>query len=243
MGGNTPTQPWRNVKPKVSLIVPVINGLAPHKTVPRLFKEAKEHGLATVMGLDRDTTDGTLEATRHLVDHLVPFDCDVCYIEGNMNEIADAAETEWGFWVCDDELPSEQLWQFAANIYKHGPYIHRPHMLAPLPDWTASYKPLNTYQPRLFRMDSIRWTGGGMDRLVNESLPERNIPEVLWHFNIWASRESREEKVRLHEAAWQEAWQYHPWPPSSNKAYLWEDYPADVESLESYREYLPDPLK
>jgi len=225
------------VKPKVSLILATIDALAPHKVTLRLLKEAREHGIVTVVGVDRRTTDGTLDAIRTLTDHLVEVTNDTCYCEEVLNEIADQVETDYGFWVCDDELPSGQLWQLAGDTKKYNDRILRPTIISPLPGWTAAYKPLITYQPRLFRMDSFRWTGGGMDRLAMRALPEHDTPEVLWHFNLWAARKSREEKTAAHEKAWHEAWQYHPWPPSSKKAYLWEDYPDEVTSLDPWKEY------
>ena len=70
------------------------------------------------------------------------------------------------------------------------------------------------------------------------TLPEKDIPEVLWHFNLWATRKSREEKTAAHEAAWLAAWQYHPCPAGSRRAYLFEDYPNDTQPIDPWRKYL-----
>lgn len=222
--------------PPVSLILTTWNGLDPHKRVVDLLQAAKDHGLATVVGIDRKTSDGTLDATRHLIDRLVTFDLEVGYIEERMNEIVGAARTPWNFWVCDDELPSEALWQFVQNI-PAGDFIYRPQIISPTPGWEASYAPLHTAQPRIFPRDAIQWRSGGFDLLPLRAFPERDIPEILWHFNLWATRQSREQKTALHEAEWMKAWEHHPWPPQSKKAYLWEDYPTDIESIAPWIEH------
>ena len=233
-----PTLGRNGTKQKVSLIVPTINGLAPHKTTRRLLQEAKAHGLVTVVGVDSRTTDGTAHELAHLIDTLVPIDNTTCYCEERMNEIVDAVQTPWVFWVCDDELPSAQLWAVAETVYRSGPHIFRPNIVSPLPDWKGVYTPLVTYQPRLFKLDTVRWVPGGLDRLPIRTLPEVDIPEVLWHFNLWATRKSREEKTAAHEAAWLAAWQYHPWPAGSRRAYLFEDYPNDTQPIDPWRKYL-----
>lgn len=200
-----------------------------------MLVEARSRGIATVVGIDRKTSDGTLDRIRPLVDHLVVFDLEVGYIEERMNEIVGAARTPWCFWVCDDEYPSDDLWRFVEQVPKTGgSFIYRPQIISPLPEWTASYAPLHTAQPRIFPKEAIAWRSGGFDLLPLRALPERDIPEILWHFNLWATRKSREEKTALHEAEWMKAWEHHPWPPQSKKAYLWEDFPEDTEPIDRW---------
>ena len=227
-------------RPDITLIMPTINALDAHKPALGVLGAAKSRGIGVVVAVDDRTTDGTVEAFSPLVDRFVPFPNTVPYCEEIMDELVAQCHTSWIFWLCDDETPSEQLWKRACTIHRtEQDVILRPTIISPLPGWSGGYVPLRTYQPRIFPNGSIRWPGGGLDILPLRSLPEQNIPEVLWHFNLWATRESREKKTAAHEAAWLEAWDHHPWPASSRKAYLFEDYPNEIESLGPWKRYLP----
>ena len=129
-------------------------------------------------------------------------------------------------------MPSDQLWEFASNVPRAESLIYRPRMVAPLPGWRGHYLPLLTKQPRIFPQGSIRWPNGGIDILPVRAIPEADIPEVLWHFNLWAPRVARETKAAAHEAAWNLNYESHPWPYPGRKSYLYEDHMELVQPFE-----------
>ena len=225
------------LNPRVGLIMATRDGLASWKTTLRVLTEAKSRNIEVAVAVDHRSTDGTAEAVRPLADHFIDFHNDVPYCEDVLDELKSTLRAPWCFLVSDDEWPSSQLWKFASEACFKKQLIYRPRMAAPLPDWSGHYRPLLTAQPRVFPTDSIRWPKGGIDILPLRALPERNIPEVLWHFNLWAPRASREEKVLAHEEAWKKNWDAHPWPAGSRRAYLWEDYPDEISPLEDMEEY------
>ena len=225
------------LKPRVGLIMVTRDGMASWKTTERVIREAKERDMEIAVAVDDRSVDGTADVVRPLADHFIDFHNDVPYCEDVLDELKATLRAKWCFLVSDDEWPSPQLWKFAQDAHRKQSLIYRPRMVAALPDWSGHYRPLLTAQPRVFPTDAIRWPKGGIDILPLRALPERDIAEVLWHFNLWAPRAEREEKVRAHEDAWQKNWDAHPWPAGSRKAYLWEDYPEDIGPLEGLEEY------
>ena len=233
----------RPTKPNTSLVQITRDPLLPWKTSLDTFHKARSLGMEVVVALDRRSVAGSLSAIRPLVDRVIDFDNDTGWPEGAWNTVLDAATRDWAFLVSDDETPSEALWQFATQIptLTNGdePYIWRPRMLAPLPDWSALYRPLDTYQPRYFPRQSLRHNGG-FDELPTTRLKQQvNLDLPLWHFTLWSPRAYREQKVRDHEAAWQKFWHLHPWLPSSDRAYLWENYPDETEPIGKWEEHRP----
>lgn len=232
----------RPTRPNTTLVQIVRDPLLPWKTSLRTFRHARAVGMEVVVALDTRSTTGSLEAVREVATRVVPFDNDTCWPEGAWNTVLDAGTRDWAFLVSDDEEPSQALWEFASKVptLTNGdrPYIWRPRMLAPLPDWSALYKPLDTYQPRYFPRESMRHSGG-FDQLPVSNLKEINLDWPLWHYTLWSPRDYREQKVREHEAAWHQFWSLHPWPPQSGRAYLWEDYPSDIEPIGKWEEDRP----
>jgi len=230
-----------------SLVQVVRDPLHPWKTSLDVFRKAKSLGMEVVVALDSRSEKGSRRAVKELA-RVIDFDSEDCWPEGQLNAVLDAANREWAFLVSDDEMPSDALWQFTTQtpqLTNNGrPYLWRPRMLAPLPDWSAHYKPLDTHQPRFFPRESIRWPGG-FDELPKSPLAEIDFDLVLWHFTLWSPREYRERKVKAHEEAWGRHWASHPWAPSSVKAYLWEDFPNEYASLEEWKDqceyYSPAP--
>lgn len=198
--------------------------------------------MEVVVALDSRSANGSLRAVRDVAHRVISFENEGCHPEVAWNQVLDSATRDWAFLVSDDEEPSQQLWDFVvkgAPLSNNGqPYIWRPRMLAPLPDWSALYKPLDTYQPRFFPRESIRHNGG-FDELPLSKLEEINVQFPLWHYTLWSPREYREAKVKAHEAAWMAHWDLHPWPPSSRKAYLWEEFMTETEPIGQWKEYLP----
>lgn len=224
--------------PRTSLIQVVRDPLLPWKTSLAVFQKARSLGMEVVVALDSRSEKGSLEAVKAVAHRVAVFDTDDVWCEGQLNALLDSVNREWAFLVSDDEMPSDELWEFATRIpevrdERGRHYLWRCRMLAPLPDWSAHYKPLDTYQPRYFPADAIRWPGG-FDVLPQSRLREIDFDLVLWHYTLWSPREYRERKVREHERAWHDHWSAHPWPPSSRKAYLYEDFPD---------EYVPLPVR
>ena len=201
---------------------------------------AKESDMETAVAVDHRSTDGTAAALRPLIDRFIDFRNDKPYCEEILDELVASCRAPWCFIVSDDEMPSSALWDFARGVYRRETLIYRPRMVAPLPGWQGHYRPLLTYQPRLFPQDAIRWPKGGIDILPVRALPERDISPVLWHFNLWAPRATREAKAAAHEAAWNLNLEAHPWPYPGRKSYLWEDYPDEVSPLDDLAEYRPE---
>ena len=220
-----------------------LDGLASWKTTERVLREAKERGMETAVAVDHRSTDGTAEKIRPLVDRFIDFHNDKPYCEEVLDELVASVRSPWCFIVSDDEWPSKQLWGFAEQVHRRESFIYRPTMVAPLPKWDGMYVPLLTYQPRIFPQDSIRFPKGGIDILPVRALPERDIPQVLWHFNLWAPRAYREEKARAHEDAWNRNYAAHPWPYPGRRSYLWEDFPEERGSLDGFTEYAPEGIR
>ena len=136
-----------------------------------------------------------------------------------------------------------RLWEFASKVpklkdNKGRDYLWRCRMIAPLPDWSAHYKTLDTYQPRYFPRESIRWPGG-FDELPMARLKEINVNYVLWHYTLWSPRKYREQKAQLHEAAWNAAWDKHSWPFPGYASYFYEDHPEAYASLDEWKDQRP----
>lgn len=193
--------------------------------------------MEVVVALDSRSEKGSREAVRE-VARVIDFDSADCWPEAQLNTVLDAANREWAFLVSDDEMPSDALWDFAMKTPtltgERGHYLWRPRMIAPLPEWTAHYRPLETYQPRYFPREAIRWPGG-FDEMPQSHLEEIDFDLVLWHFTLWSPRKYREAKVKAHEEAWNKSWSKHPWPFPGAKSYLWEDHPYEYASLEGLR--------
>ena len=225
-----------------SLVQVVRDPLHPWKTSLDVFRRARQMGMEVVVALDSRSEKGSREAVKE-VARVIEFDSEDCWPEAQLNSVLDAANREWAFLVSDDEMPSDALWAFAtkppALLDKKGQhYLWRPRMLAPLPDWSAHYRPLDTYQPRYFPRESIRWPGG-FDEMPKSPLEEIDFDLVLWHFTLWSPREHREQKVEQHEAAWMRSWAKHPWPFPGAASYLYEDHPDQYASLEEWKEQKP----
>jgi hypothetical protein len=199
--------------------------------------------MQVVVGLDSRSAPGSYEAVKALAHKVIVFDTQDEWPEGQLNSVLDAADREWAFLVSDDEMPSEALWDFATRVPKvrdsrDQHYLWRPRMLAPLPDWSAHYLPLDTYQPRYFPREDIRWPGG-FDEMPQSSLSEIDFQLVLWHFTLWSPREHRERKVLDHERAWYAAWDIHPWPFPGAVSYLYEDHPEQYAPLGEWEAHHP----
>ena len=220
--------------PNTSLVQVVLNPLEKWKTSLEVFGKARSFGMEVVVALDTRSGPGSYEAVKEHADIVIPFDNQTCWPEGGLNQVLEEAHRDWAFLVSDDEEPSPQLWDFATKIpsLTNGgdPFIWRCRMLAPLPDWSALYKPLDTYQPRYFPRDGLRW-GLGFDELPKSPFREIDFDLVLWHYTLWSPRTYREQKVKDHEEAWRRWWYLHPWEPSSRKAYLYEDFPEEFVPL------------
>jgi len=213
---------------KVSLIMATLNGLAPWKKTERILSTAKGLGMETVVAMDQRSTDHTAEVLANLIDTHVPFHNDKPYCEEILNDLIEAARSEWCFLVSDDEWPSDELWAFTTKAQRKPQRIYRPHLIATLPDGRR-YRPLDTRQPRVFLAGSIRWPTGGIDILPVRALPEEDIDPILWHYNLHAPRAFREAKAAAHEEAWGKNYDAHPWPYPGRKSYLYEDYPEEIE--------------
>ena len=198
--------------------------------------------MEVVVALDTRSEKGSLEAVKEIAHRVIPFDNDTCWPEGAWNAVLDAATRDWAFLVSDDEEPSPQLWDLTvagAPANNNGqPFIWRPRMLAPLPDWSGLYKPLDTHQPRFFPRAGLRHSGG-FDQMPMSPHREIDFDFVLWHYTLWSPRSFREQKVHDHEAAWNDAWSLHPWPFPGRKSYLFEDHPQDIEPIGKWEEYKP----
>jgi hypothetical protein len=193
--------------------------------------------METVVALDGRSAEGSYEALRAEAHRVFVFDTTDEWPEGQLNRVLDEATREWAFLVSDDEMPSEPLWKFATRVPdvrddrgRH--YLWRPRMLAPIPGTGRFYRPLDTHQPRYFPREAIRWPGN-FDVLPTSRLDEIDFELVLWHYTLFSPRAYRENKVRIHEAAWMREWASHPWPPSSRKAYLYEDFPEEHQECVS----------
>lgn len=230
------------MKPNTSLVQIVLNPLDPWKTSLETFRRARSLGMEVVVALDTRSGPGSLKAVKEVAHTVIPFDNQTCWPEGAWNQVLDAAHRDMAFLVSDDEQPSEQLWEFASKpppFDNEGePYLWRPRMLAPLPDWSGLYKPLDTYQPRYFPREGIRHSGG-FDQLPQSPYEQMNVELVLWHYTLWSPRLYRELKVQAHEKAWNDAWDLHPWPFPGRKAYLYEDYPEEVAPIGAWEEFKP----
>ena len=232
----------RSTKPNTALVQIVLNPLAPWKTSLDTFRKARSLGMEVVVALDTRSEKGSLEAVKEIAHRVIPFDNDTCWPEGAWNAVLDAATRDWAFLVSDDEEPSPQLWDLTvagAPANNNGqPFIWRPRMLAPLPDWSGLYKPLDTHQPRFFPREGLRHSGG-FDQMPMSPHREIDFDFVLWHYTLWSPRSFREQKVHDHEAAWNDAWSLHPWPFPGRKSYLFEDHPQDIEPIGKWEEYKP----
>ena len=222
---------------RTSVILPTINGMEPWKRTLDICREAKRRKMEVCVALDDRTTDDTGKHVAPYVDRLLRVKNDTSYCEAVMNQLSDSTTGEWTFWLCDDEYPSDALWDFVASVHRLPHLIYRPRIVAPVPDWSGHYKPDETLQPRIFPKDTMRWREGGMDILPMRSLPERDIPQVLWHFTLWSPRPWREAKAAYNDSEWMKSWAHHPFPPSSSKAYLWEDHRDQVTPLGDYEQY------
>lgn len=198
--------------------------------------------MEVVVALDSRSQNGSLEAVKAVAHRVFVFDTTDEWPEGQLNRVLDEGTRDWAFLVSDDEWPSDRLWDFATKVPtlldpKGRHYLWRVRMLAPLPDWSAHYAPLETYQPRYFPRESIRWPGG-FDQMPASHLEEIDCDLVLWHYTLWSPREYRERKVAEHERAWRESWALHPWAFPGEASYLWEDHPehrASLGALEVHR--------
>ena len=232
----------RSTQPNTTLVQIVLNPLEPWKTTLKTLATARSLGMEVVVALDSRSTPGSLEAVREVAHTVIPFDNTTCWPEGALNEVLGAGHRDWAFLVSDDEEPSPQLWEFAvkgAPFDNDGqPYIWRPRMLAPLPDWSGLYKPLDTYQPRFFPREGLRHPGG-FDQMPVSPFKEIDFGIPLWHYTLWSPRSYREQKVRDHEKAWNDAWSLHPWPFPGRKSYLWEDHKDEVVPVGKWEEYRP----
>lgn len=230
-------------KPNTSFVQIVINPLDSWKTSLALFHKAKSLGMEVVVALDTRSSPGSLEAVKEVADVVLPFDNETCWPEVILNEVLQSAHRDWVARIEDDEEPSPQLWDFLTKeppIKDEGgePYLWRFKIHAPFPDWSGLYRPMSTYQPRYYPRLGLRHPGG-FDQLPMSPYKEIDCDLVLWHFVEWAPRDHREKKVKDHEAAWYKYWKAHPWPPSSNKAYLWEDYPEERDPIGEWEKFLP----
>ena len=222
---------------RTSVILPTINGMEPWKRTMDIVKEAHRRKMEVCVAVDDRTTDDTYLQVRPYADRLLLVKNDKSYCEEVMNELSDATSGDWTFWLCDDEYPSEGLWNVAQDVRKLPRFIYRPRIVAPVPDWSGHYKPDETLQPRLFPKDTIRWITGGMDILPLRALPEKDIQPVLWHFTLWSPRKWREDKAAYNDSEWMKSWDHHPFPPSSSRAYLYEDHPEEYRPLGDYERY------
>ena len=212
--------------------------LLPWKTSLRTLRKARDLGMEVVVGLDVRSSAPSLAAVSDVAHRVIVFDTQDEWPEGQLNAVLDAGNREWAFLVSDDEEPSEDLWRFATRVPdlkdpdgQH--YLWRCRMLAPLPDWSAHYQLLDTYQPRYFPRESIRWPGG-FDQMPVSRLTEIDVDLILWHYTLWSPREHREGKVRRHRQAWGESYELHPWPFPADASYLWEDHPEHYLPLNGY---------
>lgn len=229
-------------RPNTSLVQIVIDPLAKWKTSLETFRKARSLGMEVVVALDSRSSPGSYKAVKEVADVVLEFENKTVWPEVILNDILQEAHRDWVARIEDDEEPSQQLWDFLAKpppIDDGGqPFLWRFRMVAPLPDWSAAYTPLTTLQPRYYPRLGLRHPGG-FDQLPQSPYREIDCEIVLWHYVLWAPRAHRERKVKDHEAAWMQYWKSHPWPPSSNKAYLWEDYPSDRTPLDQWSVYLP----
>ena len=229
-------------RPDTTLIQVVRDPLLPWKTSLEVFRKARARRMQVVVALDSRSAPGSYEAIKPLAHKLFTFDTQDEWPEGQLNTVLDAAEREWAFLVSDDEMPSDALWDFATKVPslrdrgRH--YLWRCRMLAPLPDWSAHYRPLDTYQPRYFPRESMRWPGG-FDQLPGSALTEIDFQLVLWHYTLWSPRAERERKVLTHERAWYAAWDLHRWPFPGAISYLYEDHPGEYVPLGDFEEQRP----
>lgn len=216
--------------------------LASWKPAFRILEEARTRGFEVTVAVDSRSSDKDKFAIGRVADNYLDFDNKDCWPEAALNRVLDASNRDWAFLVSDDEEPSEALWTFASKPppLKNGKddYIWRCRMLAPLPDWSAHYRTLDTYQPRYFPRESIRWPGG-FDEMPSSPLEEIDFNLVLWHYTLWSPRTYREQKVQQHETAWMEHWAKHPWPFPGRASYLWEDHPEAYASLEEWENQKP----
>ena len=223
-------------RPDTSLVQVTLDPLRSWKTSLEVFRRARDLRMQVVVALDGRSAEGCHQAIKSVADKVFVFDTTDHWPEGQLNAVLDAADREWAFMVSDDEMPSDALWEFATKVPKlrdpqGQPYLWRCRMLAPLPDWSAHYKPLDTYQPRYFPRESIRWPGG-FDQLPESALEEIDFELVLWHYTLWSPRAERERKVREHERAWNASWQLHQWSFPGAISYLYEDHPDQYVLLE-----------
>lgn len=220
-----------------------LNPTEPWKPALRMLRQAKQLGLEVVVAVDSRTTEEGKSAVRAVADRYIDFQNTTAWPEGALNRLLDEARGSWAFILSDDEEPSAGLWDF---VLKDPPvisrdrthYIWRCRMLAPLPDWSAHYAVLDTYQPRYFEREAIRWPGGFDEQPVSRA-KEIDFDFVLWHYTLWSPRAHRQAKIVLHENAWNANWKSHPWPFPGRASYLYEDHPEKYASLTEWEGQRP----
>ena len=157
-------------------------------------------GVEPLYIVDARSSDGTLELLRSLKADAIPFTPHGDIVEAGMIEFgAKAAQTRWVLRLDDDEFPSRQLLEWAAevelkskgpvwciarkDIYsREGRFIYSqwpPRMV-----WVGDRFSLNP-QERLFRVDAVRYTDTVHSPGFESHPPYQHAPEgcLFIHFN------------------------------------------------------------
>ena len=186
-----PSSPSATLPPrtKTTLYQITRDPFKPWKTSKRVLREGRKRGFWVVVAVDDRTSPDDIARLEGLADEVIPFASEG-HAEGAFNLCTSG---EFVLRIDDDEVPSENLWRFAAS-----PPFEARYGIPVIPVINGRVYSLDVgIQERLFARRGWKWTGGfeGRSEGARQLVMESNPGIVIWHYHLLAPREEREAKA------------------------------------------------
>jgi hypothetical protein len=210
--------------------MPTRDPFAPHKHAERVLREAKRRGFEVFVALDDRTSFEDTCRIRTLADQVV-------MVKSNgypdYSSVTRCAE-DFVLMLADDEEPSDLLWRFASE-----PPFPARFGIPVIPIKGRQFYSIDCgFQERVIYRQGWKWVGGyeGRSEGAKQVTLGSNPGVVVWHYDLDAPREEREEKARSYARLADEhgqipAGQYAEVEAKCLRRLLWEDHPELLRDL------------